>query len=148
MLWHRDRWTLPPVVLTVTTHKLAELQDVCCTKTRLDISQWVICSFYTTKDNTQCLLFHICCMRLLTCWLCRLLKVLENNLSPPHCSLHGERDKSTVPFNTKGRQSKTEEDSLTVWGRLVAHNRCYSLINNSLCQGWASAPHPSEAPVY
>ena len=66
----------------------------------------------------------------------------NSNLSPPHCS---GRDKSSVPFNTKGRQSKTEEDSLTVWGRLVAHNRCYSLINNSVCQGWAWAPHPSEA---
>lgn len=109
------------------------------------VSQWVICAFCTAKDNMKSLLSHICCICLPICRLSRLLKVQKNNLSPPHCSLHGERDKSAVPFNTKGRQSKTEEDSLTVWGRLVAHNRCYFLINNSVCQGWAWAPHPSEA---
>lgn len=105
--------------------------------------------FYTTNGNMKSLLCRIHCMCLQTCWLSRMQmgfwfqnKTKKNNLSPPHC-LHGERDKSAVPFNTKGRPSKTEEDSLTVWGRLVSHNRCYSLINNTVCQGWAS--HPFEA---
>lgn len=109
-----------------------------------------LCLFNTTNGNMKSLLCRIHCMCLLTCWLSRMLmdfwlkNKTQNNLSPPppHC-LHGERDKSAVPFNTKGRPSKTEEDSLTVWGRLVAHNRCYSLINNTVCQGWAS--HPFEA---
>lgn len=63
-------------------------------------------------------------------------------------SLHSVRDKSGVPFNSKGRQSETREDSLTVWGRLEAQNRCYYLINNSVGQGWASSSAPLWGPVW
>lgn len=140
------------MVLIVTTHKLVELQDsYFCTMSCFDhlFPHESSVLLKTTKQNMYSLPCHARCICLLNCSVSRMLKGFwykKTITSHPHTvAYNSEGGKSSVPFNTKGRQSKTEEDSLTVWGRLVAHNRCYSLINNSVCQGWACAPHPSEA---
>lgn len=62
----------------------------------------------------------------------------------PHTACTVKETSPQCPLTQKADRLKPKEsDSLTVWGRLVAHNRCYPLINNTVCQGWAS--HPFEA---
>lgn len=133
---HNDWPILPPLVLTVTTHKLAELQD--WVGLVWFVSWWVAYTFLYDKYKIRLHVFA----NLLTSQNTNeflVKKTKEKQLVTPTLPA-----RSSVPFNTKGRPSKTKEsDSLTVWGRLVAHNRCYPLINNTVSQGWAS--HPFEA---
>lgn len=127
------------------------------------VSVWVICPLPATRNKVRSLQCRIGSKCLLSGWLSGQLKVLKtkretergretnkNNLSPPHCSLQREEDKSEVPLNTKGRQSKAEQSGLTVWGRLVACNRCYLLINNACLPGvsWSCRSPPSWGPVH
>lgn len=55
--------------------------------------------------------------------------------------------KSWVGLKANKIKADSLKPSRAVWRRLEQHSRCYSLINNSVCQGWASSSPPLWGPV-